>query len=666
MRKYNVITNKGHSIKDLESLLLNDSNLDNIPDRRVAIFNSLSQSDRVTTFFLSDEEAEQLSDDYRVLAVDLDLSERPEVKPMPFGTMEHNWRRIGDPQSDAGNWGIRKHTLTSLDAWTGLYGQNVSSSDQKAHFNSAGQNVDIIIMDSGLDAAHPEFEYENGGSRVKKINWLDVYKEDNPTSTEYDLFYEYFAPDFYYKDQSATHGTAVASIAAGKRFGFAKNANIYLARLQLDTPFPSLSAIDWFNTIMYWHRNKANNNPTIVQASWGLGRDANLEYANVTGGFYKPSATANGNPWTRQADQTDEDIANNYKMRLGTFIREWDTAYQALIEEMTDSGIHFVSAAGNGSGRIVKPDNYEFDNRADLTYTYLGFNISLPNYYYNRPTSPYPENGLSVGAIDEYMDLSHTTESIKDYSEKGSGVDIYAATSCTAAFTSTGTFPSGTYTTFIYPEDSNFEVLTFTGTSCAAPQVTGVLACYLSVRPDLTPAQARQKILNDANTSELEENDVNDYYNDDTFLDSNNKVLYNRYNQENLVQLQGFGNYTVGSYCKPIKATFSATGAVDALDANNTNTFSVNNAETLFRNGKIISCMAYTASLHRHLVLKFDGDAFDGGFDQVQIADANGTYHLNRAEAVYDIVKKEFVWREQFSSSQMPSSLYGAITVNFL
>ena len=168
MRKYNVITNKGHSIKDLEVLLLNDSNLDNIPDRRVAIFNSLNQSDRVTTFFLSDEEAEQLSNDSRVLAVDLDLSERPEVKPMPFGTMEHNWRRIGDPQSDSGNWGIRKHTLTSLDAWTGLHGQNVSSSDQKAHFNSAGQNVDIIIMDSGLDAAHPEFEYENGGSRVKK------------------------------------------------------------------------------------------------------------------------------------------------------------------------------------------------------------------------------------------------------------------------------------------------------------------------------------------------------------------------------------------------------------------------------------------------------------------------------------------------------------------
>lgn len=666
MRKYNVVTNKGHSIKDLESLLVNDSNLNNIPTRRVEIFNSLNQSDRVTTFFLTDKEAEQLNNESRVMTVELDLSETPEVKSMPFGTMDHNWRRIGNPQSDSGNWGIRKHTLANLDAWTGSYGQNVSSSNQKAHFNSAGQNVDIIIMDSGLDAAHPEFEYENGGSRVKKINWLDVYKEDNPTSTTYDAFYEFFLPKNYYKDQQDTHGTACASIAAGKRFGFAKNANIYLARAKLDTLWVTLSDIDWFNTILYWHRNKTNNNPTIVSASWGLGTPVNLDYAEVSGGYYKPSATANGNPWTRQSDQTDEDIANTYKMRLGNFIRRWNTSYQTLIEEMTDAGIHFVSAAGNSSGRIVKPDNYEFDNSVAISYTYFGLPSSIQNYYYNRPTSPYAENGLSVGAINQYMDLSHTTESIKDYSEKGSGVDIYAATSCTAAFTSTGTFPSGTYTTFDYPEDSNFEVLTFTGTSCAAPQVTGVLACYLSVRPDLTPAQARQKILNDANTSELEENDVNDYYSDDTFLDSNNKVLYNRYNQENLVQLQANGNYTVGSYCKPIKATFSATGAVDALNASNTNTFADNNAETLYRNGKIISCMAYTASLHRHLVLKFDGDAFDGGFEQVQITDANDTYYFNRADAVYDIVKKEFVWREHFNSTFIPSSLYGAITVNFL
>ncbi len=661
MRKYNVVTNNGHSIKDFESLLVSDSELDNIPNRRVEIFNNLNQSDRVTTFFLSDEEAQQLRNDDRVLAVELDFSECDDIQAVSYGTMEHDWRRLGAPQTNSGNWGLRKHTLDSIDPWVGTYGQNVLSSNQKVHHNSAGANVDIIIMDTGLDAAHPEFEYQDGGSRVKKINWLDVYKENNPTSTTYDNFSAFFEPENYYIDNLKSHGTSVASIAAGKRYGFAKNANIYLARTT-ESYWAALSHVDWFNTILYWHRNKTTTNPTVVNASWGLESVYGLGYAGVTGGYYKPSSTINGNPWNRQSNQTDESIASTYKMRLAGKMQRWDYAYQALIEEMTDAGIHFVSAAGNSSARTVKPDSYEFGNYAKGNYQGMFGTQFEPNYYYNRPPSPYPVNGLSVGAVNEYMDTSHTTERIKDYSTKGSGVDIYAATSCTAAFTSTGQFPDGTYTTYDYPDDTNYKVQKFTGTSCAAPQVTGVLACYLSIRPDLTPAQARQKILDDANTSELEENDVNDYYNDDTFLDSNNKVLYNRYNQENLVQLQGDGNYK-GTHCNILKASFTATGGVDALNANITHTFSDNNAETLFRNGKLITCIAYTISGSKYLKLKFDGDAFDGGFSQVQVSTINNTYFYNRIDAAYDIVKKEFIWKG--SGGGMAGSFSGAIKVDF-
>ena len=102
-------------------------------------------------------------------------------------------------------------------------------------------NVDILVLDTGIDITHPDV-----GSQVVQFDWSllgtaddgDIDTTPNPFTGEpgtsiigglkdaYNGNPLTQVPANYYKDRSG-HGTACASLIAGKRSGLAKNAKLY-------------------------------------------------------------------------------------------------------------------------------------------------------------------------------------------------------------------------------------------------------------------------------------------------------------------------------------------------------------------------------------------------------------------------------------------------------
>jgi subtilisin family serine protease len=594
-----------------------------------------------------------------------------------MATSNHNFTRTETGDSSFGNWGLKRHAEENLQNYND--DGTLTTGNESLDFNLSGEGVDIVIMDSGLDASHPDFNDENGLSRVQQINWWDVFLDAN--NGVLDSYYDRptFAlahePRFYYRDYDG-HGTSCASIAAGTRFGMAKKANIYLAKVSLGGVGWNMSFTDFFDTLIYWHNAKGNNRPTILNNSWGL-RGREFRYSEVTGGRFKLNPDDEYTVWNNN-DFSDQFIANYAQMRLNPFNAteqdysgpspalhvlglQQDSAIDAMMEEMHDAGIHIFTAAGNYGHRIVSPDHHEYDNFANVTYNHpVGSSQSYSKeHYYNRVGSPYFKDAFHVGAMDIDMrgSGSDKQDQVIYYSERGSAVDLYSATHCGSA---QSTWIADRDSTFTYPDDSNYKAKIFTGTSCATPNMAGVAACYLSANPNLTPSQLKTKMLDDAKTNLLHEagTNWNDY---NAFLDSNNKILYNRYNQNVGITATNvrIENATFGTFKHETIAITRSYFELNEVGVNalrpqgyNKGSFDNEDVPTIYKNGKLLSL--YTESFSNTFytyTLKFDGDVYNGGWEWIELTRSTGfrsfnqdLLRLKRKDAKWDHVKKEFSW----------------------
>lgn len=106
------------------------------------------------------------------------------------------------------------------------------------HYNRGGNNVDIYILDSGVKESHPEFE-----GRAATLFTFDGQEYTNNT-----------------------HGTRVASCAAGSKSGVAKKANIFSCRTG-DGTHQYADTIKALDTVAWHHWAKETGNPSVVNMS---------------------------------------------------------------------------------------------------------------------------------------------------------------------------------------------------------------------------------------------------------------------------------------------------------------------------------------------------------------------------------------------------------------
>jgi subtilisin family serine protease len=272
------------------------------------------------------------------------------------------------------------------------------------NFSSKGRGVHIYILDMGI-ANHQEFGNGlPGGTRMG--NGINFVAKKNGVIDPSDTF------------DCNGHGTHVAGIAAGLRYGVAKEATIHPVRVvpcqqHEERSSVVLQGIEWISANAI--------KPAVVNFSSNL--------------FVNPDYQSND--------------------RLPAM----ELAFQNLISR---DGITVVNSAGNQNAYV-----------GDYSPTRLRDVIVVAGSDSNDQRMGFdPMSGPCLNLSGEHVECGS--------SNYGEFVDLYAPASDILSASNQG--PSG--------------VCRLTGTSMAAPHVTGVVAAFLSLNPAATPAQVATAIIN--------------------------------------------------------------------------------------------------------------------------------------------------------------------------
>jgi len=420
--------------------------------------------------------------------------------------MEPRVTQTGDftkTSSDSGaylNWGL----IRSSNA-TNVYGTGTTTALNYV-YTLDGTGVDVVIQDSGIQVDHPEFQDSLGNSRVQQINW----------GTTSGLFTQNAN---HYRDFDG-HGTHVAGIAAGKTYGWAKNARIYSVKLSgLEGSGDSGTGISTtyaFDCIKIWHTAKAGSRPTVVNMSWGyLDVYNSVTSVNYRGTSYTDASTT-GNATYRQTTYGVKNVSGaSYGYTYMCNVRVGSTDVD--IEEMISAGIVVCIAAGNRNFKIDSSGGTDYNN---YVVTDQG------TKYYHRGSSPMSPNAIIVGSADSTA-YSSTLDQKATYSEAGPGVTIYApGTDIMSATSNTNRWGVGSQNYYL---NASYKQTNISGTSMASPQVAGVSALVLQLNPSYTPAQVKASLTSNATATIYTTGLNNDWSSTRSLLGSSQYFLYANY-----------------------------------------------------------------------------------------------------------------------------------------
>ena len=512
MREYNVALKEGIDYDAFwEDMETETDGLLYIPNRRIEFTNERPASLRQCWYLLTDEEAETLRNDDRVYCVEIPPEHRTDI------IMVRNVVQKGDftkTSSDSGaylNWGlIRSNSATNV------YGSGTTTT-QDYTYSLSGKGVDVVIQDSGIQPDHPEFTDANGVSRVQQINWATVSGLSFTQSGN------------HYRDYDG-HGTHVAGIAAGKTYGWAKNARIYAVKLSgLEGSGDSgtgISATYAFDCIKLWHSAKGGSRPTVVNMSWGyLDGYNSVTSLNYRGTSYTDANTTGNSSYRLSNYGLYPSSGLSYGYNYLTNVRV--SSVDVDVEEMISAGIVVCMAAGNRSHKIDLSAGLDYNNYVVTDQGTL---------YYHRGSSPSSPNGIIVGSLDSGT-YSATLDQKATYSETGPGVDIWApGTNIMSATSTTNSWGAGSQNYYL---NSSYKQTNISGTSMASPQVCGIVALLFELYPTATPAQIKTHLLNYAGSSVYSTGNTTDYSDSRSLLGSSQKVAHTQFTSSLALSIGG-------------------------------------------------------------------------------------------------------------------------------
>lgn len=467
--------------KDMED----PSNNNYTPDRPVGLVDRRDIS-RNTHYMLTDSEAEKLRADPRVMSVELAPDEAGIIMGPCWAVQEPTIQTFDKSTATsatvARNWGVYRcnqaaNPMINGSAWG--YG-GTTAINAALQLQPTGKNVDVVILDYGVpDPAHPEYAVNadgTGGTRVRYFNWVPGTAYPTIPTTGVDV--------------NSYHSWHCLGIAAGNRQGWARDSNMYVASLGVNSNI--------FDYVRQWHINKPINpstgrkNPTVINMSiasvlpyappgtsqYGWNR-TKLSKVYYRGQFYYP-------PFT------DSQLIS-WGMLPG---QAWPVISSAWVADMQDAfanGIITVCAAGNSNWRMDTYGGPDFDNYA--TYNGMDLFISRGSTPGRLGTEDVTQP-ICVGALG-----SNANETRAGFSNYGPGVDLYApGENIVSSVSRAKGLPDS--------RNANYGQAYASGTSMAAPQITGIVASMMELNPAWNQQQAREWIISAAKQNQLKEADT--------------------------------------------------------------------------------------------------------------------------------------------------------------
>jgi len=476
-----------------------------IPNRVVECSQRRMNS-RNTHYLLTDEEAELVRNDPRVLAVER-LPEDVGIFPIrmldenvepQFTQSSTTWDKSASNNSAHKNWGLlRCIEGVQRSGW----GSDASPPNRAVsgtiRARAEGRDVDVVIVDGFFNPDHPEFAINadgTGGSRVFQYNWFQHNLGQSSNTYVYTPYVDLANAN---RTADNNHGAHCAGTATGNTQGWARLANIYNIN-PYSTDVNGTSSTLLIDYIRAFHNSKPINpetgrrNPTICNHSWGYA--SSLSISNITSVTFR-GTTVNG-PFTEEQLRS----YGIWTRSIGGVVSAIRPARVAAVDaDMVDAineGIIMVGAAANDFTKIDIVGGQDYNN----SFIWSGFFVP-----YHRGSSPGAADGcICVGAISSLID-----ESKADFSNIGPRVDILApGQNIMSSFNSTGSYGGTTD-----PRDPTYFIGKISGTSMASPQVCGVLATVLEVYPNMSPAEARDYVRYYAKNGQITDTagDVTDY-----------------------------------------------------------------------------------------------------------------------------------------------------------
>ena len=526
-KEYIVINKRDANWQDIHNDLTRDTSADSsvdsniIPDRIVTTIKIRAKNPRLTHYNLTDAEAKKLLKDPRIKSI-------VQKFDIPYSTDKYRGGNFSKDNSNTGdqqNWGLLRHCSK-----TNNFG--ISQSDPGGDYDYVldGTGVDVVIMDTGIEKNHPEFQNEDGVSRVQEINWFTAAGVGGTW------------PGTQYQDTNS-HGTHVTGTVAGKNFGWAKNADIYILRVELGGSGNGVDLNDAngqgdsaYDLVRLWHNKKNDPNdaaytgrPTVCNMSFGVTWEVDVSTnpntftiggGNITGCRYRGTDYTQSTLLAMESYGMNPTSGSTYKGF--SFMDDTDIAE---MEAMADAGIVCTKSAGNASSYCDQPGGTDWDNMLFFYYPGPGTNGSIYNIKTHRgPITTTDDSApvFYVGALDASSENS-TYDKTSWFSCRGPGVNIWTAgTNIMSAISNTNTYG---YTNSYNPNNS-YRQRRYNGTSMAAPQMAGIAACILQAHPDWTPKQVFDYVRDNASDTIYSSNSSTDWSNSKSILGASQKVAY--------------------------------------------------------------------------------------------------------------------------------------------
>jgi len=436
--EYIVVVNLPEDWEEVHDYIINENEIDGIPNRKVNCSNEQPFSLRTAIYEMSVEEAEVLKTHSKVECVELNPEKYPQPsspdiarfgnavqfnKPFLFDSLysESN----GTTNNVRSNWGLLCANHPSSKPFTDLNTTATDSVDRDIEYAIKGNDVDAVIIDSGVSVLHPEFIASNGDYRVRDVILDGPMKVDPAAFSGYTqaavvdsvnigtrawearalawwgstanrsaafqslgtiaITSSYTRVHAHGKTGTNailnSHGTCCASQIGGKHHGFAFECNIWSIRISLTGYGGFLSSSVALNACKIWHQAKkiasTDPDPTVVNCSFSnsssTANDSSTTYYHTYRGS-NTSYTGSGSNFTvptghgacRNGGYISFRVSGNnfsyFGFTPGIYLSPNSTTSSAA-ENAISEGCIVLASAGNNNQKLSDKDDVDFNNK---------------------------------------------------------------------------------------------------------------------------------------------------------------------------------------------------------------------------------------------------------------------------------------------------------------
>jgi hypothetical protein len=203
--EYMVIVNDVNDWEEIHNYIINENEIDGIPNRKIECANLQEFSLRTAIYLISQEEADILRTHEKIETVELNPDKYPQPSSLmlqrfanniafnkPLTTLQRGASSntsISYTNGVRGNW---SHLFLNNPGSLPFRGVGVTTTtkvDSNLSYTLDGTGVDAVIIDEGVAYLHPEFLDSNGNTRVKDVILDGPYKVDPDYFTTRGLTY---------------------------------------------------------------------------------------------------------------------------------------------------------------------------------------------------------------------------------------------------------------------------------------------------------------------------------------------------------------------------------------------------------------------------------------------------------------------------------------------